>query len=145
MKDMSANDAEPPILTGNTTENDFTSLPEGPVTDMCALPTQTDSRDWLRTYLQRHRAWSLATFGNDPRPVGIVKHIARELDEILRDPTDLEEWVDVLILAFDGAARQGYSADAIMDMLERKYEKNCTRVFNVNGPDEPTEHVREGE
>ena len=142
MKELRVDDAGLPISIGTRTEGDGPSSPETTDDDMCVLPTQTDSRDWMRDYLQRHRAWSQRTFGEGPRPVGIVKHIAKELDEILRDPNDLEEWIDVVILALDGATRQGYRADEIMDMLEYKQAKNQTRVYHQTSPDEPSEHVR---
>lgn len=142
MQELRVDDAGLPISIGTRTEDDFISSPEGTEDDMCVLPTQTDSKDWMRTYVQQHVAWSRQTFGEGPRPVGLCKHIAKELDEILRDPNDLEEWIDVIILALDGATRQGYRADAILDMLETKQQKNKARVFNVGGPDEPNEHVR---
>lgn len=37
--------------------------------------------------------------------------------EVLADPSDLGEWVDVIILAFDGAHRLGVDPQAIIDAL----------------------------
>lgn len=67
----------------------------------------------LVDHLVRQRAFSLRTFGPGARTSGIVDHIRKELDEIQRSPADLEEWVDVILLAFDGAWRLPGSDDAV--------------------------------
>ena len=59
----------------------------------------------LSEWLDCQRSWSLRVFGPGPRTKGILKHIEKELDEIEADPGDPMEWVDVMILAFDGAWR----------------------------------------
>lgn len=59
--------------------------------------TEADLRD--------QRDWSIATFGPYPRPAGLVKHLRKELVEIEKAPDDLTEYIDVMILAFDGALR----------------------------------------
>jgi len=99
-------------------------------------------RDFVR-YVAQHMAWSLQTFGGGRRTVGLTKHIAKELDEIRQAPTDLTEWVDVIILAIDGAWRAGYCAQEIADALWAKQEKNMARQWPANvSEDEPTEHIR---
>lgn len=57
----------------------------------------------LIEYLQKQMAWSAATFGPGQRTKGITEHIREELAEIEQEPLDLFEWVDVVILALDGA------------------------------------------
>lgn len=59
------------------------------------------------SHLAGQRRWSEATFGPGPRTLGITAHIRKELQEIEDDPTDLTEWIDVAILALDGAWRTG--------------------------------------
>lgn len=100
----------------------------------------------LVDFLARAFAFSVPTFGPGPRAAGVVKHIRSELEEIEREPDDLEEWVDVMLLAFDGAMRQGHPPAAIAAALEAKLAKNKARRW----PDwrtvpegEPVEHVRE--
>ena len=63
------------------------------------------------------------------RPEGIIAHITKELDEIRADPTDLEEWADVIILGLDGAWRVGYEPQEIIDAVVAKQEKNTQRVW----------------
>lgn len=100
----------------------------------------------LVDYLNRHINWSDQTFGRGARTGGLVKHIQKECEEILAKPDDLEEWIDVMILAFDGAWRAGYAPREIVDMLERKLYKNQQRLWKVSeDPNVPNEHVRTDE
>ena len=54
--------------------------------------------------------FSDATFGPGQRTTGVLAHIRKELDEIREDPTDLVEWIDVVLLSLDGARRAGHAA-----------------------------------
>lgn len=58
----------------------------------------------LASHYARQQAWSLQTFGPGWRP-GVIAHIVEELEEVLQEPNDLEEWTDITILAFDGMWR----------------------------------------
>ncbi|WP_231753038.1 dATP/dGTP pyrophosphohydrolase domain-containing protein [Burkholderia sp. TSV86] len=60
-------------------------------------------------YLQRQREFSERTFGPGARTAGVCDHIRKELKEIEANPGDLTEWIDVVILALDGAWRAGGS------------------------------------
>lgn len=111
--------------------------------------------DWVKTdasgsdleeYIARHREWSYKTFGPGSRAEGLLKHIRKELLEIEADPGDLMEWVDVMILAIDGAWRAGFSPFEVAEALKRKQEVNFRRKW----PDwrkakdgEPIEHEKE--
>lgn len=98
-------------------------------------------------HLARQRHFSVKTFGPGERTKGVVEHIRSELDEILADPADVSEWVDVIILAFDGALRQGHEPQAILDALLAKQSRNESRVWpdwRERSEDEPIEHVRGG-
>lgn len=57
----------------------------------------------------RQAAWSERTFGADRGPVGPLRHLLRELDEVARATSAdaVLEWADVLILAIDAARRSG--------------------------------------
>src|SRR5436190_8103679 len=78
-------------------------------------------------YLQRQKDFSLETFGPGLRTEGIIAHIRKELIEIEQDPLDIFEWVDVLILAFDGAWRAGWEPQQIIDAIIQKQETNEIR------------------
>lgn len=99
----------------------------------------------LVAHLERQIEWSKRTFGDGHRVNGVTKHIEKELAEIRAKPDDLTEWIDVAILAFDGAWRAGYSARHIADALLAKQAKNMARNWPkpVPGEDVPIEHVRD--
>lgn len=100
----------------------------------------------LIRHLHRQREFSLQAFGPGTRSKGVVDHIRKELIEIEADPLDLGEWVDVILLALDGAWRAGYSAEDIADALDAKQTKNEGRTWpdwRTASPDKAIEHVRQ--
>ena len=95
--------------------------------------------------LHDQKEWSTNTFGPGPRTKGIVNHIKKELDEIEAEPYDLEEWVDVIILAIDGAWRTGASANQILQAYNTKIVKNIERQWpdwRNYTQDQEIEHIR---
>lgn len=99
----------------------------------------------LVTMLHTQRDWSEATFGPGARLGGILEHIGKELDEIRQTPGDVTEWIDVAILALDGAWRAGFSPEQIVEALQAKYAKNRARVWpdwRTASEDQAIEHVR---
>jgi hypothetical protein len=102
----------------------------------------------LISHLHRQRSFSATTFGPGLRADGVLDHIRKELKEIEADPTDVTEWIDVVILAFDGAWRQGWSPEDIAKALEAKQTKNESRKWpdwrNAE-PGKAIEHDRSGE
>lgn len=106
----------------------------------------------LYDFLHRQIEWSRATFGPGERTEGLVDHIRKELDEVLEanrfsdGGAELCEWVDVVILALDGAWRAGNSPLAICDALLAKAEKNRARRWpdwRTAEPGKAIEHVRD--
>lgn len=98
--------------------------------------------------IDHQRAWSDETFGPGERAKGVVKHIGKELAEIEADPSDIKEWVDVIILAIDGATRQGHSGTDLLDAYHAKMQENQQREWpdwRLFSEDEPIEHVRASE
>ena len=97
----------------------------------------------LEEFIHRQIAWSYKTIGPGKRTKGITAHIRKELLEIEAAPDDLEEWIDVMILAIDGAWRAGYSPEKICSALLAKQLINATREYRVPPSEhEPAEHVR---
>ena len=98
-------------------------------------------------HLRRQRAFSEKTFGPGARTRGLVDHIRKELVEIEADPADVSEWIDVIILALDGAWRAGYSPEQIGAALEAKQGKNELRKWpdwRTADPNKAIEHDRGG-
>lgn len=99
----------------------------------------------LVRHLHRQREFSFRTFGPGPRTRGVLDHIRKELVEIEAAPGDLDEWVDVILLALDGAWRAGYIPEDIAEAIEDKQERNEARDWpdwRTQSPDEAIEHVR---
>lgn len=88
------------------------------------LPPQFD----LIAHLRRQCEFSARTYGPGDRTAGVCDHIRKELNEVQADaaagvPT-LPEWVDVIILGFDGAWRSGATPEQIVAAIEAKQTKN---------------------
>lgn len=100
----------------------------------------------LVAHVERAREWSARTFGPGDRTGGVVAHIRKELVEVEESRgLDLEEWVDVVILALDGAWRAGFTPEQIASALEAKQTKNEGRRWpdwRQHTSDQPIEHVR---
>jgi len=98
-------------------------------------------------YLLTQRKWSEKTFGPAKRTNGIIEHIRKELKEIEENP-HLEEWIDVVILALDGAWRTGASPAEIIGCLKDKTSKNHERKWpdwRTLTEDDAIEHIKQGE
>jgi len=68
--------------------------------------------------------WARNTFGPGPADARIVEHIRKELKEIEQNPSDIEEWCDVILLAMDGAVRHGHDGRAVIAQLLKKHHTN---------------------
>ena len=99
----------------------------------------------LWKHIHRQRRWSLITFGPRKTTKSITDHIRKELLEIESDPSDLEEWIDVVMLALDGAWRTGKTASQITRAINAKMAINEGRRWpdwRKMKPDEVAEHIR---
>lgn len=99
-------------------------------------------------HLARQRAFSEQTFGPGMRTQGVIDHIRKELLEIEAAPADLSEWIDVAILALDGAWRTGATPQQIIEALVAKQDKNEARQWpdwRIVPDGQAIEHVRGSE
>lgn len=97
-------------------------------------------------HLFRQRKWSEKTFGPGRRTKGITDHIRKELLEIERNPDDTKEWIDVVILALDGAWRAGWHPHQIILALQFKQAENEMRKWSdwrTMSEDQAIEHERD--
>lgn len=117
------------------------------------LETLGQEADWkpefdLVAHLYRQRAFSERTFGPGPRTAGVLAHISKELEEIKEKPDDVSEWVDVILLALDGAWRAGFFPEQIVQAIADKQAKNEARKWpdwRTVPADAAIEHDRSGE
>lgn len=111
-------------------------------------PTPAADRFDFEAHLAHQAAWSEKTFGPGDRSQGIMDHIVKELCEVLRSKSERErqaEWVDVVILALDGAWRSGMSPRQIISGIVAKQAKNEARVWpdwRTADPNKAIEHDR---
>lgn len=97
------------------------------------------------SYISEHADWSFRTFGPSTGhdTERLCRHIEKELQEIRDNPLDCEEWVDVIILAIDGALRSGHAPLVIANTLQWKQKKNMERAWTIPAdPSTPIEHHR---
>lgn len=88
--------------------------------------------------------FSTQTFGTGMRTKGICKHIRAKLREIETAPHDISEWVDVILLAIDGAWRTGHNAEEVAQAVIDKLHINMKRKWNMpSGDDEMVSHIEE--
>ena len=102
----------------------------------------------LVDFIYEQREFSDKTFGPGRRTLGILKHIHKETQEIKQEPEDLEEWIDIVLLAIDGACRVGYAPEQIVAKLEDKLARNKQRNWpdwRDSSQDSPIEHRRDDE
>lgn len=100
----------------------------------------------LVAHLKRQRAFSLQAFGPGERTDGVLDHITKELEEIRDCPRDLTEWVDLILLAFDGAWRAGFEPEDIaarMDLKQTVNERREWPNWREADPTKAIEHVRD--
>ncbi len=114
--------------------------------EACA-PSITVGLDFV-SHLKTQIAFSQAAFGPGPRTEGVIDHIRKELREIEAKPDDLTEWIDVVLLACDGAWRAGYTPEQIAEALVVKLAKNMARMWpdwRTAEPGKAIEHDRSAE
>lgn len=120
--------------------------------------------------VKQQAEWSHRTFGPGTRTQGVLDHLRKEIAEAEKDPYDLSEWIDLAILAIDGAwrhaariesgeamlfsedeiGRSDYAAVAqlVVDTYVGKLAKNFARTWpdwRTMPADKAIEHDRSGE
>lgn len=109
---------------------------------------QASSTCDLASLIHRQRSFSQRVFGPGKRTAGICDHIRKELNEIEAAPGDLMEWVDVILLAIDGAWRAGWTPEDIAVGVSDKIAENEGRSWpdwRTADPDKAIEHDRSQE
>lgn len=98
----------------------------------------------LVDYIEIQREWSGVVFGEGRRTAGLIEHIRLELGEIEDAPEDVMEWVDVIILALDGAWRTGCAPAEIARAMAQKQVTNIQRKWPESSREgEAIEHIAE--
>lgn len=100
--------------------------------------------NWFLEFYYDHAAWSQETFGDDTvrGPQGPLKHMIKEVNECLKDPKNIEEYADLLLLWVDATRRAGFSPIAMIQAARAKLNRCKEREWPKPSADEPVEHVR---
>lgn len=101
----------------------------------------------LTNLVKRQMEFSSEAFGPGARIKGIIDHIRKELVEVEQSGGELEEWVDVVLLALDGAWRAGNTSHQVAGAVQQKIEKNIKRNWpdwRKADTDKAIEHVKAG-
>lgn len=96
-------------------------------------------RDQVR---REHAEWSQATFG-DVGPIGPLKHLRREVKEVIAKPYDLSEWADMQFLLWDAQHRAGITDEQITQAMIEKLAVNKLRDWPEPKDGEPRLHIKE--
>jgi hypothetical protein len=75
--------------------------------------------------------WSQETFGSDSvrGPQGPIKHIIKECNEVLENPKDLKEYVDIGVLLCDATRRAGFTLEQLVNGMYDKLQENKSRQW----------------
>ncbi len=97
----------------------------------------------LGRYATEKMVWSKRTFGEGARTRGLLEHLRDEVNEVEKDPYDLTEWIDIMMLAIDGYWRHGGKNYRLMNDLWKKFEICKMRVYPTPvGPEDMSQHIR---
>ena len=96
----------------------------------------------MKELLSEIAVWAEQTFPNEG-VTGKLAHLKEEIEELLDDPTNLDEWADCFLLLFDAARKQGIEYDDIAAAMRAKFERNKLRRWVEDMPG-IYHHVREG-
>lgn len=76
-------------------------------------------------YIADHISWSEATFGDRGNMEYLLRHIEKEIAEVKVHPDNLEEWIDIMILAIEGLWKTGLTAEEITEEFFRPGHGSC--------------------
>jgi hypothetical protein len=88
-------------------------------------------------------AWADSVFGKDRRLDSILKHLKKEVEELIDEPFSVEEYADVGILWLNAASKAGYKVDDLYFAMIGKMMVNRSRKWGKPGENGVIEHQRE--
>lgn len=88
----------------------------------------------LFNWLNKQRRWSFENHGNDEKTVAVLQTIYGEVVSTNGQPKDVNLWIRIIVLALEGALRQGFTPHEICEALEKK------QIEYMAKDEEPLEH-----
>lgn len=95
----------------------------------------------ITTFQRQQGAWADKTFPGQTI-TGKIKHLQREVAELLESPSDLSEIADCFSLLMDIARKAGYPASTVVKAAFEKLEINKARTWGPADADGVIEHVK---
>jgi hypothetical protein len=89
-----------------------------------------------------HGFWSDETFGARS-PLGPLHHLAKEVQEVINTPGDIEEYADCGLLLMDALRLSGFTMYDLYIAMTDKYRKNKLRKWGKPDENGTFEHIRE--
>ncbi len=102
-----------------------------------------DDKDRFQELQDVITQWADETFGKDRKPVSILHHLKKEIEELLERPDSLEEYADVGILWLNAADKAGYKVEILFAAMAMKMVENATRKWGTPDQNGVVEHLRE--
>ncbi len=87
--------------------------------------------------------WADSIFGKDRKPEYILQHLKKEIEELIKEPSRLEEYADVGILWLNSAAKAGHNVDDLYFSMVGKMMVNKSRKWGKPDENGVVEHLRE--
>lgn len=86
--------------------------------------------------------WAFETFKGQ-KIDGKLKHMKKEIDEIIENPDDIIEWADVMLLFLNASKQQGLDMDQILDACKEKFEIIKKREWQEPDEDGTIQHKQQ--
>jgi len=95
--------------------------------------------------VNRQRTWSTTQFGESVDLPRILNHITEATGDVEKEPARLHNWIDIVLLAMDGAWRAGHSPKEVVQAIQDVQVRNIMRDWQNPGDlpiGEPIKHIR---
>lgn len=85
--------------------------------------------------------WSDRTFGYNRHPNGCIAHLQEEVAELKKEPGDLMEYADCLMLLLDAARQAGYTPEHLVNATWAKLDINRQRKWGEVNEEGYIKHI----
>lgn len=90
-------------------------------------PILLNTSNALDLLIEQHTEFSIKTFGKNRDPKGPLKHLLKEVNEVIENPEDVTEFADCLLLTIDSIRLNGHTLNDVIVAAFNKLEINKKR------------------
>ena len=100
--------------------------------------------DKWRKFQIELNAWQDTVFGHNKETQGrgAIEHMKSEAEEIIKDPKDLSEYADCLLLLLNALHCNGYNMDNLYQACKDKLKINKARTWGKRNKHGYIEHIK---